>query len=188
MPFLITGVLAAPPVVLGVIEGAAEATAGIARYVAGRWSDRAGRKGFIGAGYGLAAVGKVLVAAAGSWPLVLTGRVVDRLGKGVRSAPRDALIAASVPSDALGRAFGFHRAGDTLGAVVGPLLGLWALTALQGNLRAALWWAVVPAIASALLVGLVRERRPREGPVAPAPPAHHRVLGWGRRCRHVSGG
>lgn len=176
LPLLITGVLAAPPVVLGVIEGVAEATAGIARYVAGRWSDRAGRKGFIGAGYGLAAVGKVLVAAAGSWPLVLAGRVVDRLGKGVRSAPRDALIAGSVPPDALGRAFGFHRAGDTLGAVVGPLLGLWALTALQGDLHAALWWAVVPAVVSAVLVFLVREPRPPESRVASAPPAPRMVV------------
>jgi len=126
MPLLITGVLAAPPVVLGVIEGLAEATAGLTRYLTGRWSDRSGRKAFIGVGYGLAAVGKVLVAAATSWPLVLGGRVVDRLGKGVRSAPRDALIAASVPPAALGRAFGFHRAGDSLGTVIGPLLGLLA--------------------------------------------------------------
>lgn len=157
MPLLITGVLAAPPVVLGVIEGVAEATAGLTRYLTGRWSDLRGRKAFIGWGYGLAALGKVLVAAATSWPLVLGGRVVDRLGKGVRSAPRDALIAASVPQDSLGRAFGFHRAGDSLGAVIGPLLGLWALTVMQGDLHAALWWAVVPAVVSALLVGFVRE-------------------------------
>lgn len=170
LPLLITGVLAAPPVVLGVIEGVADATAGLARYVAGRWSDRSGRKGFIGVGYGLAAVGKVLVAAATTWPLVLMGRVVDRLGKGVRSAPRDALIAASVPPEALGRAFGFHRAGDSLGAVIGPLLGLWALSVMQGDLHAALWWAVVPAVLSALLVLLVREPAPAAKPEPPAPP------------------
>lgn len=165
LPLLITGVLAAPPVVLGIIEGLAEATAGITKYLTGRWSDRRGRKAFIGWGYGLAALGKVLVAAAGSWPLVLLGRVVDRLGKGVRSAPRDALIAASVPREVLGRAFGFHRAGDTLGAVIGPLLGLWALTAMHGNLHAALWWAVIPAVISALLVAFVREpRRPDDSP------------------------
>lgn len=163
LPVLVTGVLAAPPVVLGVIEGGAEGVAGLTRYVTGRWSDRAGRVRFIGAGYGLAAVGKVLVAAAGAWPMVLAGRTVDRLGKGVRSAPRDALIAASVPSENLGRAFGFHRAGDTLGAVLGPLLGLLALSAMGGNLHAALWWAVVPAALSAGLVVLVREHR------APAP-------------------
>lgn len=163
LPLLVTGVLAAPPVVLGVIEGVADATAGLTRYVAGRWSDRRGRKPFIASGYALAAVGKLLVAAAAAWPLVLGGRVVDRFGKGVRSAPRDALIAASVPPEALGRAFGFHRTGDTLGAVIGPLLGLWVLTALQGELRATLWWAVVPAALSALLVVLVREVRPAPG-------------------------
>lgn len=171
LPLLITGVLAAPPVVLGVVEGVAEAVAGLTKYVAGRRSDRGGRRAFIGTGYGLAAVGKVLVAAAGSWPVVLVGRVVDRVGKGVRSAPRDALIAASVPRDSLGRAFGFHRAGDTLGAVVGPLLGLLALSVMGGNLHHALWWAVVPAALSAALVGLVRDPSVVAAPAATRPTA-----------------
>ena len=137
LPILLTGVLAAPPLVLGVVEGLADATAGVTRYFAGRWSDRRGRKRFIATGYGLAAVGKVLVAAATVWPMVLVGRVVDRFGKGVRSAPRDALIAQSVPRENLGRAFGFHRMGDSFGAVIGPLLGLWALAAMNGNIHAA---------------------------------------------------
>ncbi len=175
LPLLLTGVLAAPPVVLGVIEGLADATAGITRYFSGRWSDRVGRKPFIGAGYGLAAAGKVLVAAATVWPTVLVGRVVDRFGKGVRSAPRDALIADSVPHEALGRAFGFHRAGDTLGAVIGPLIGLAALTAMAGNLRATLWIAVIPAVISALLVFFVTDSRRAHAPKpAPAPHASHR--------------
>jgi len=157
LPLLLTGVLAAPPVVLGVIEGAAELTAGGTRYVAGRWSDRRGRKPFVAAGYGFAALGKVLVAAASVWPTVLVGRVVDRFGKGVRSAPRDALISASVPPEALGRAFGFHRAGDSLGAVIGPILGLLALAAMNDNLHKAMWFAVIPATLSALLVIFVRE-------------------------------
>jgi MFS family permease len=171
LPLLITGVLAAPPVVLGVVEGVADATAGLTRYLTGRWSDRRGRVPFIGAGYGLAAVGKVLVAAATAWPLVLVGRTVDRFGKGVRSAPRDALIASSVPPESLGRAFGFHRTGDTLGAVVGPLLGLWALAVMDDDLHAALWWAVVPASISVLLVLLVREpARPGHGAAETVPP------------------
>ncbi|MEI7547842.1 MAG: MFS transporter, partial [Actinomycetota bacterium] len=165
LPILLTGVLAAPPLVLGVVEGLADATAGVTRYFAGRWSDRRGRKRFIATGYGLAAVGKVLVAAATVWPMVLVGRVVDRFGKGVRSAPRDALIAQSVPRENLGRAFGFHRMGDSFGAVIGPLLGLWALAAMNGNIHAALWWAVVPATMSALLVVFVRE--PRRAVAAP---------------------
>lgn len=157
LPLLLTGVLAAPPVVLGVVEGLADATAGVTRYVAGRWSDRRGRKPFIAAGYSLAAIGKVLVAAAGGWPVVMAGRVVDRFGKGIRSAPRDALIAASVAPEHRGRAFGFHRAGDTLGAVIGPLLALAALAVLDDDLGAALWWAVVPAVLSAVLVVLVSD-------------------------------
>ncbi len=175
LPVLLTGVLAAPPVVLGVIEGVADATAGVTRYFAGRWSDRRGRKPFIGAGYALAALGKVLVAAAAVWPVVLLGRVVDRFGKGVRSAPRDALIAASTAPEHRGRAFGFHRTGDTLGAVIGPLIALVALAVLDDDLGAALWWAVVPAALSALLVFLVKDVSVAPTPavvvpaVAPAP-------------------
>jgi MFS family permease len=180
LPLLLTGVLAAPPLVLGLVEGVADATAGITRYVAGRWSDRRGRKPFVAAGYTLAALGKVLVALALTWPVVLAGRVVDRFGKGVRSAPRDALIADSVPPEALGRAFGFHRAGDSLGAVIGPLLGLLALSLLDDDIRAALWWAVVPAVASALLVLLVREPHrhpPQAGPPGSTPrsASHHAI-------------
>ncbi len=167
LPLLVTGILAAPPVVLGIVEGTAEAAAGISKYVAGRWSDKRSRLPFVTAGYGLAALGKVLVAASFVWPMVLVGRVVDRLGKGVRSAPRDALIAASVPRQYFGRAFGFHRTGDTLGAVIGPLIALAGLALLDGDVRAVLWWAVVPAVLSMLLTFLVVEkRRPPEG----APP------------------
>ena len=173
LPLFLTGVLAAPPVVLGVIEGIAEATAGITKYFSGRWSDRRGRKPFVAAGYALAAVGKVLVAAAWIWPVVLAGRVVDRFGKGVRAAPRDALIASSVPPEAFGRAFGFHRMGDSLGAVIGPLLGLLALSLLNDNVRAAMWWAVVPAVLSVLLVLLVREPKPAPRPAEP--PREHLI-------------
>ena len=172
LPLLVTGILAAPPVVLGVVEGCAEAAAGISKYVAGRWSDDRARRPFVTVGYGLAALGKILVAAALVWPMVLVGRVVDRLGKGVRSAPRDALIAASVPRENYGRAFGFHRTGDTLGAVIGPLIALAGLAALNGNVRAVLWWAVVPAVLSMLLTFLVKEKRlppsPVDGPGAMA--------------------
>ncbi len=190
LPLFVTGVLAAPPVVLGLVEGSAEAAAGISKYVAGRWSDGRARRPFVTAGYGLAALGKVLVAAAFAWPIVLLGRVVDRLGKGVRSAPRDALIAASVPREHYGRAFGFHRTGDTLGAVVGPLIALAGLSLLNGNVRAVMWWAVIPALLSTLLTFLVVEKRSQRGadevpdaptvvqpalPKSPLPPEFWRV-------------
>ncbi|MFM7872825.1 MAG: MFS transporter, partial [Actinomycetota bacterium] len=108
-------------------------------------------------GYGLAALGKVAVAAASSWPMVLLGRMGDRVGKGLRSAPRDALIASATPTENLGRAFGFHRMGDSLGAVIGPLLGLVALAVVEGDVRAAMWCAVVPGILSAVLTLFIRE-------------------------------
>lgn len=157
LPIFLTGVLAAPPVVLGVVEGLADATSGFVRYWAGRLSDRRGRKGFIAWGYGLAALGKVMVAAAASWPMVLLGRMGDRFGKGMRSAPRDALIAAATPTESLGRAFGFHRMGDSLGAVIGPLLGLLALAVVEGDVRSAMWWAVIPASMSVILTVFIRE-------------------------------
>jgi MFS family permease len=181
LPLFLTGVLAAPAVVLGTIEGIAEATAGVTKYFAGRWSDKRGRKPFVASGYALAAVGKVLVAAAWTWPVVLVGRVVDRFGKGVRAAPRDALIASSVPPEAFGRAFGFHRMGDSLGAVIGPLLGLLALSLLNDDVRAAMWWAVVPAVLSVLLVLLVREPKrtapaiDSAGESSPEPPREHLI-------------
>ncbi len=182
LPLLLTGALAAPPVVVGFVEGAATGVAALVAYVSGRRSDLVGRKPLVFTGYSLAAVGKVVVAAAWAWPVVLLGRVVDRMGKGIRGAPRDALIGESVPPEALGRAFGFHRAMDTAGAVIGPLIALGALTLLDDDLRQVLWLAVIPAVASALLVLLIRE--PARAPVtataevkvsdlvarAPAPP------------------
>lgn len=166
LPLFITGVLGAPPVAVGVIEGVAEGSAAAAKYVSGRVSDRSGRKPLVRLGYGLAALGKVIVALAWIWPVVLAGRVVDRLGKGIRGAPRDALLAEDVEPGDLGRVYGFHRMADTLGAVIGPLAGLAILAATQDNLRAALWIAVIPAVLSVLLVGLAREKAPE----APAPP------------------
>jgi MFS family permease len=165
LPILLTGVLGAPAAVVGIVEGIAEGVAAALKYVSGRLSDRVGRRPAILAGYGLAALGKVLVAAAAAWPMVLAGRVVDRFGKGIRGAPRDALLAEGVPSGSLGRAFGFHRAADTIGAVVGPLIGLAILTLTGDDISAALWIAVVPAMLSVGLILLVREApRPHRSP------------------------
>ena len=132
--------------------------------MAGRVADRVARKPLIALGYGLAAVGKLLVALATVWPVVLLGRGVDRVGKGIRGAPRDALLMVDADPAARGRVFGFHRAADTLGAVVGPALGLGLFWLLGHRIRPLLLIAVVPAVLSVLLVGLVREG----GQVAPA--------------------
>ena len=157
LPILLTGVIGAAPLALGLIEGCAEAAAGFTKLISGKSSDRLGRKPFIISGYSLAAFGKALVVVATGWPLVFLGRVTDRIGKGMRSAPRDALISDSVDKTYLGRAFGFHRTGDNIGAVIGPGIALVGLALLDGDVRAVAQWALIPAIISGLLTLLVKE-------------------------------
>ena len=159
LPIYLTSVLGAPVAVVGAVEGAAEGAASITKLAAGPLGDRFARRPLIAAGYGMAALGKVMVAAATAWSGVLAGRVVDRLGKGIRGAPRDALLVVDIDEAARGRVFGFHRAMDTCGAVVGPLLGLAGYELLDHQIAPLLWVAVVPAILSVALVFLVRERR-----------------------------
>jgi MFS family permease len=157
LPILLTGVIGAAPLALGLIEGCAEAAAGFTKLISGKSSDRLGRKPFIVSGYTLAGVGKALVVVATSWPLVFLGRVTDRIGKGMRSAPRDALIADSVDKAHLGKAFGFHRTGDNIGAVIGPGIALIGLAMLDGDVRAVAMWALIPAIVSGLLTLFIKE-------------------------------
>ncbi len=159
LPIYLTSVLGAPVAVVGAIEGAAEGAASLTKLVAGPLGDRYARRPLIATGYGMAALGKVIVAAAAAWPGVLAGRVVDRLGKGIRGAPRDALLVDGVEDAARGRVFGFHRAMDTAGAVVGPLLGLAGYELLDHEIAPLLWVAVVPAVLSVALVFLARETR-----------------------------
>jgi MFS family permease len=111
----------------------------------------------------MAALGKAIVAMAGAWPGVLTGRVVDRLGKGLRGVPRDALLIDGIEAGSRGKVFGFHRTMDTFGAVIGPLLGLVGYQLLDQQIAPLLYIAIVPAVLSVLLITLVREK-PRSGP------------------------
>jgi MFS family permease len=157
LPLLLTGVIGAAPLALGLIEGCAEAAAGFSKLYAGKFSDRIGLKPFVSAGYTMAGIGKLFVVLATSWPLVFFGRVTDRIGKGMRSSPRDALINDSVSKEDLGKAFGFHRAGDNLGAVIGPALALLGLALLNDDVRAVAKWAMIPAVLSGLLTFLVRD-------------------------------
>jgi MFS family permease len=166
MPIFLTVTLGAPAAVVGTVEGFAEGVAALTKLVAGRLSDRMRKKPLIAVGYGLAALGKLLVAVATVWPVVLLGRGVDRVGKGIRGAPRDALLMVDASPESRGRVFGFHRAADTLGAVIGPALGLLLFWLLGHRIRPLLLIAVVPAVLSVLLVALVREG----GSVAPAAP------------------
>jgi len=191
VPIFLTSVLGAPVSAVGLIEGVAEAVASLLKSYFGALSDALGRrKPFVFSGYVFSAVAKPLIAVAGGWPLVLVARSLDRLGKGMRTAPRDALLADSVPPESLGRAFGWHRGMDTMGAVVGPLIALWMLSSYHGSLRWAFVAAVVPGLAGALLVLTVAEHAPaRDGGTSvarastatiPLPTSFFMyMLGWG---------
>ena len=157
-PIFLTTVLGAPVAVVGLIEGIAEGTASITRLFGGMLSDRFGvRRPFVTLGYGMAAVGKLLLAIATVWQMALLARFVDRLGKGLRTGPRDALLADSALPEHRGRAFGFHRSADTAGAVLGPLLAIGLLALLQDQLRIVFLLAVLPGLLAVLAMLPVRE-------------------------------
>jgi len=168
VPVFLTSVLGAPMQVVGLIEGVAEATASFVKILGGRLSDKHGsRKPFVVAGYSLSALSKPLLALAATWHFVLFSRFIDRVGKGLRTSARDALIAGSVDKAHWGKAFGFHRAMDTLGAALGPLAAL-AMIHFMGaekpDYRLIFLAAFVPALLGVgVLVWLVKE--------AAAPPA-----------------
>jgi len=182
IPVFLTSTLGAPVAALGAIEGVAEGTASSLKVVSGWLSDRVGRrKGLVTAGYALSALGKALLALAFVWPQVFAARFVDRFGKGVRTSPRDALIADGTPPSLLGRAFGFHRALDTAGAVVGPLIALLLVGGLSLGIRTVLLVAVVPGVVSVVILFLVVRDIPVKGAVraeASDPPSRAPVVYW----------
>lgn len=160
VPLFLTSVLGAPLAVVGLIEGIAESTASILKVVSGWLSDRMRRRRPLTiAGYGFSALAKPLMAAAYAWPLVLLLRFADRFGKGVRTAPRDALITDSSPTALRGRAFGFHRAMDTAGATLGSLLALLALALVGERYRIIFLLSAVPAALGVACLFLIREHR-----------------------------
>ena len=178
LPLFVTSTLKASVASLGLIEGVAESTASLLRLGSGWLSDRIGRrKPFLLFGYGLSTVAKGAMAAAASWPAVLGLRFTDRLGKGLRNPPRDALIADSVPAAARGRAYGFHRALDTLGAAIGPLVAAALLAASPGDLRRVFLWSLLPGSLSLAALGFF-VRAPRHTPVA-GRPLHREVRAMG---------
>ena len=168
LPIFLTATLGAGPAIVGLVEGFAEATASVLKLVAGRLADRGvPAKRLVLGGYGLANVSRPLIGLAAGWATVLVLRFLDRVGKGLRSAPRDALIAAAVGPDQRGRAFGFHRSMDHFGAVIGPLLA-FALLSLQVDLKNVFLASVVPGVLVMLLLWL---GLPHDGPkvAVPAP-------------------
>lgn len=179
LPLFLSSVLGAGPVALGAIEGAAEATASLLKVVSGVRSDLTRRRlPMIVVGYGLAALARPLIGLATLWPQVLALRVMDRIGKGLRESPRDALIADVVTEEKRGIAYGYQRALDNSGSMVGPLFAAALMGWLGLNLRTVFLVAAVPGAISVLLVWVgVREAKP----VASSEPLPVSLQGgWGK--------
>jgi MFS family permease len=159
IPIFLTVTLGAPVAAIGLIEGTAEATASILKVFSGWLSDRLhNRKGFVASGYVLGSAAKVLLAFAASWTAVLGARFMDRFGKGIRTAARDALIADSTDAGARGAAFGLHRSMDTIGAIIGPLTALMLLALVHNHYSLIFLIASIPAfIGVCVLIVFVRE-------------------------------
>lgn len=153
LPLFLTGTLGVSVAAVGLIDGIAESTASITKLFSGYISDRIGRrKPLILLGYGLGALSKPFFPLAGSALVVLGARFADRIGKGLRGAPRDALVADVTPHSIRGRAFGLRQALDTVGALLGPLAAVALMVAFANDIRSVFWIALVPAIIAVLLV------------------------------------
>jgi MFS family permease len=153
LPLFLTTTLGVSVAMVGLIDGIAEATGSISKVFSGYVSDRMGRrKPLILLGYGLGAITKPLFALAGSAPIVLGARFADRIGKGLRGAPRDALVADVTPETIRGRAFGLRQSLDTIGAFAGPLLAIALMAAFANDMRLVFWIAVIPAGLAVLCV------------------------------------
>jgi MFS family permease len=184
VPLFLASVLMAGPRALGLIEGVAEATASLLKLFSGVLMDHRGHaKGWVAGGYGLAALSRPLFYLASSWPMVLVLRFADRAGKGLRTSPRDAILAGAVDKDNRGLAFGLHRAMDNAGAVIGPLLAAWLL-ARGVPLKDVFLWSIVPGMITIALALSVKEpsvipaanRQPFSWKMAGFPPTYKRYL------------
>ena len=178
LPVFLVSVLGASVTLVGWIEGVGEAVASMTKIFSGAVSDRLGRRKPLAiAGYGLAAVTKPLFAVAPTAGWVFAARVTDRIGKGIRGAPRDALVADLAPPSVRGAAFGLRQALDTVGAFAGPLLAIALMTLTAGAFRTVFWIAVLPAAVSVLLLVVFVREPPREaGPI-------QRTYSFRKACR-----
>jgi MFS family permease len=163
VPIFLSSVLGVNKSIIGVIEGIAETTASLLKMFAGWLSDRLGkRKALMVFGYGISTLSRPLLALSSGWGMVLGSRFIDRFGKGVRTAPRDAIVADSCDKEELGRSFGFHRAMDQFGAVLGPAAAFLILYLRPGGYRTVFWISMVPGvICVVVIVFFIRERKRR---------------------------
>jgi sugar phosphate permease len=169
LPLYLVGVLGASALTVGFIEGIAEATASVTKIFSGALSDYLGRRKLLAVlGYGLAAFTKPVFPLASGIAWLTAARFVDRVGKGIRGAPRDALVADLTPANLRGSAYGLRQSLDTIGAVLGPLLAIVFMAALANNFTAVFWIAVVPAFVSLAIIVLV------VGGGGPGPAGPHR--------------
>ncbi len=194
LPLFLANTLGARTPVIGLIEGVAETTASLTKLFSGWLSDRLGRRKWLTVGgYALSAAAKALLLGAGGWGLVLASRFGDRLGKGVRTAPRDALLADSVPADQRGLAFGLHRAGDTLGAVFGLLAAVGVLRLTQagatqlapGTFPLLVAISLIPAVLAVLVLAV--GARETAAPSTPRPGPRFTLRPFDRRFRYFLG-
>jgi MFS family permease len=171
LPAFVTMVLGLPATALGAIDGIAEGTANFAKLASGRLSDQSRRrKPWVVAGYGLAALSKPLFPLAASAPAVMLARFTDRIGKGIRGAPRDAMLADETPAEIRGRAFGVRQALDTVGALLAPLVAIGLMAWFASDIRMVFWVAIIPAACSFLLAWLaLREPEVHLAPIKRSP-------------------
>ncbi len=180
VPLFLASVLGVNKSVIGLIEGIAETTASFLKLGSGWLSDRLSkRKLLMEIGYGISALSRPLLAVAGSWEQVLGMRFTDRFGKGVRTAPRDAIVADAAGPGEMGRSFGFHRAMDQFGAVLGPGIAFVLLTLHPGSYRRVFWISMIPAVIAVLVIVFFIKERGR--PAAPVPSAVEAAASGGRR-------
>jgi MFS family permease len=178
LPAFLVTVMGASTAAIGLIEGAAEATAAITKIFSGALSDRIGkRKLLVGLGYGLAAASKPIFPLAGTIWQILAARFIDRIGKGIRDAPRDALIADVTPAGIRGAGYGLRQSLDTVGAFTGPLVAVALMALYADDFRAVFWWSALPAVLAVLLILIgVREPAGASGAAPRGWPIHRREL------------
>ncbi|GAB4218697.1 MAG: MFS transporter [Candidatus Microgenomates bacterium] len=162
IPIFMTQVLKASTTTVGLVEGIAESTAAVTKFIFGYLSDKfKKRKPFVAAGYTMSSFSKAIIGLANAWPLVLFSRFLDRLGKGLRTGSRDALLLQNTNEKNKGFIFGFHRAFDSAGAVIGPILGLILIYFIPNNLRLVFYLATIPGLIGVILLFLFIKEKPQ---------------------------